>query len=126
MHEVAPHRPSEQIRRDLENALYDKAKIDDQITNAKRLAAATREFGDRDWLRRAEAASKNKGRLLQSLQMELGAAAKYERQQAHKDTGVEFERQFMYQARAVLPRALYEQVLAETMRVHQERGGGNG
>jgi hypothetical protein len=106
---------SSEIRALLQKLQRDKDVIANQVTEAKRRAAADGVYSDIDWLNSAESAMRIKGRQIGKLQIELSNALKEEKAMACAIDKSTFEREFMRKAREILPRALYEQVIAETV-----------
>jgi len=116
-------RTSDEIRAALERMQREKDFIADQVSSAKRKAAATRVYSNHEWLTSSEATLRSKGRGIQKLQTLLGAARRQEREERLKLDSASFERVFWLKAREILPRPLYEQVMSETseaMRVTEE------
>lgn len=103
------------IRREIAGLETDKSIIKRQVDDAKRASRADGVFSDRKWLTSAEHAGRIKGQQISRLQVELGRRLKESRAKAAAGRSESFERQFMIRAREILPRALYEQVMSETI-----------
>src|SRR5574343_665710 len=105
---------SAEIRPMLERLQAEKDAIAAQVSAAKRTAAAEGVYANHEWLTSAENAMRHKGRQIGKLQSQLSDAIKREKQERNANPApaqLAFERLFMYGAREILPRSLYEQVM---------------
>ncbi len=105
-----------EIRQQLAQLQAEKDQITTKIDEARRKAHATGVFADPKWLTSAEHARRLRGREIGKLQVALSEAlrkGKAEVHSAQQQRVSQFERQFMAQARAILPPALYQQVLMQ-------------
>jgi len=112
---------SDEIREIIDRLQSDKDLITAQVDAARRHAKDTGQYSDSTWLTKAELAGKIKGRQIFKLQAALGVAAREEKAErsaaaiiANNERSVPFERAFMRRAKALLPEALYDQILMET------------
>lgn len=106
---------ADEIRQLLDRLKRDKDEITKQLEDARSAAAVDGVFSDREWFTSAKHAERIKGRQIGEVQIALGVALKEQRATASEAQSVRFEREFMRQARAILPRVLYEEVLNETV-----------
>jgi hypothetical protein len=100
----------EQILDMLPQLTAEMDEIRTQIEDAKAKAAATGDYADREWFRRAKYALRAKGRLHQQLQYRLGVLRKERSTQS-----TEVEKQFVNVAREVLPDEQFHRILQTAM-----------
>ena len=103
-----------EIRQQIADLQFDKNKIQAQVDAARRGVAERGEYADSAWLTRAEYAMRTKGWRIGLLQKQLGVIAEAEKKERIGKASEEhktFSGRFMVVARAVLPRAQYDQII---------------
>ena len=111
-------RASQEIRKEIEETLLSLDIIKSQLQEAKAHCAETGKYSDSGWFRRATFAAKLQGKKIQKLNAELSQSLKSEKQERIKlseERRKVFERQFFYNANALLPPDLYQLVLDKTL-----------
>lgn len=107
-----------EVRDRLEELKTKKDSIAYQVEEAMMVAKERNEWADGEWLSRARHAMRIVGREMSKLQVELGEINKAKKQEnikASEERSRLFERQFMYNAKSILPTVLYEQILNKTL-----------
>lgn len=107
-----------EIRERLEELKIRKDSIAYQVEEAMMIAKERNEWADGEWLSRARHAMRIVGREMSKLQAELGEINKAKKQEnirISEERSRLFERQFMYNAKSILPAILYEQILNKTL-----------
>lgn len=95
------------VRRELQELQVQLDSVVQQLDAAKAKAASTGEYADDNWFTRAKHAKRVIGRNIGRLQTELGEIRRSQKAAASKQS-VSFERQFMYKAKELLPKATYD------------------
>jgi len=98
---------AEEIESELSAALNDMTQIRAQLDSAKALARQNGNYADANWFARATTALHIRGREHQMLQLEFAK----KRKAANRAQGVQFERQFMYAAKRILPDEMYQAII---------------
>lgn len=104
---------SGEIREILDSLMATKIAIDGQVAEAKREFASGGKAASRAWLQRAEHAQRMTGRDIHYWQGELGRVRKAEK----KANAEAMERNFIEQARRLLPTEVFMLIMSATREV---------
>ena len=108
----------QEVRRQLADLQVQRDSIAFQVDAAIMTAKNSKEWADGDWLSRARHAMRITGREMAELQKELGKIKEEKKKinvQRSEERTNQFEKQFFYNAKKILPAVLYEEVLNKTL-----------
>lgn len=104
----------EEIEAELDRALTDMNNIRAQIDRAKAEQKQGMGYSDADWFARANTALHIRGREHQNLQLEFKRKRKEANEAKARAGNATFERQFMLNAKQILPPETYQAIMTMT------------